>query len=338
MSIKVAINGFGRIGRFLLRVIAQRENKEIEVVAINSRADSSVLAHLLRYDSVHGSFGGTVDAKAHALVVNGREVAITGITDDLSRLPWRDLGVDIVLESTGKFRDKESNLKHLQAGARKVIIASPGKNVDATIVMGVNEETYQPENHHVVSNASCTTNCLAPVVKVLHDAFGIEHGLMSTVHSYTMDQRILDGSHKDLRRARAAAMSIVPTTTGAAVAVTKVIPELQGKLDGLSIRVPTPDVSLVDLVAEMSREVKKEDINGVLREAAHGRLKGILSYTTEPLVSVDYASSPYSAIVDGPLTNVIGGRMAKVIAWYDNESGFSQRMVDLVLYMGQYLK
>ncbi len=337
MPIKVAINGFGRIGRFLLRIIAQRQEKDIEVVAINSRADSSVLAHLLRYDSVHGPFSGTVEAKAHALTVNGKEVAITGITDDLSRLPWRDLGVDIVLESTGKFRDKESNLKHLQAGAQKVIIGAPGKNVDATIVMGVNEEIYQPDKHHIISNASCTTNCLAPVAKVLHDAFGIEHGLMTTVHSYTMDQRILDGSHKDLRRARAAGMSIVPTTTGAAAAVAKVIPELEGKLDGLSVRVPTPDVSLVDLVTEMSREVKKEDINSTLKEAAQGKLKGILAYTTEPLVSVDYASSPYSAIVDAPLTNVIGGRMVKVIAWYDNESGFSYRMVDLVLYMGKYL-
>lgn len=337
MSIKVAINGFGRIGRFLLRVIAQRQEKDIEVVAINSRADSSVLAHLLRYDSVHGPFSGAVEAKAHALTVNGKEVAITGITDDLSRLPWRDLGVDIVLESTGKFRDKESNLKHLQAGAQKVIIGAPGKNVDATIVMGVNEEIYQPDKHHIISNASCTTNCLAPVAKVLHDAFGIAHGLMTTVHSYTMDQRILDGSHKDLRRARAAGMSIVPTTTGAAAAVAKVIPELEGKLDGLSVRVPTPDVSLVDLVAEMSMEIKKEDINSALKEAAQGKLKGILAYSTEPLVSVDYASSPYSAIVDAPLTNVIGGRMAKVIAWYDNESGFSYRMVDLVLYMGKYL-
>ncbi|MDD5153925.1 MAG: type I glyceraldehyde-3-phosphate dehydrogenase [Desulfovibrionales bacterium] len=337
MPIKVAINGFGRIGRFLLRIIAQRQEKDIEVVAINSRADSSVLAHLLRYDSVHGPFSGIVEAKAHALTVNGKEVAITGITDDLSRLPWRDLGVDIVLESTGKFRDKESNLKHLQAGARKVIIGAPGKNVDATIVMGVNEDKYQPDKHHIISNASCTTNCLAPVAKVLHDAFGIEHGLMTTVHSYTMDQRILDGSHKDLRRARAAGMSIVPTTTGAAAAVAKVIPELEGKLDGLSVRVPTPDVSLVDLVAEMSREVKKEDINNAFKEVAQGKLKGILAYSTEPLVSIDYASSPYSAIVDAPLTNVIGGRMAKVIAWYDNESGFSYRIVDLALYMGKYL-
>ena len=337
MPIKVAINGFGRIGRFLLRIIAQRQEKDIEVVAINSRADSSVLAHLLRYDSVHGPFNGTVEARAHALTVNGKEVAITGITDDLSRLPWRDLGVDIVLEATGKFRDKESNLKHLQAGAQKVIIGAPGKDVDATIVMGVNEKIYQPDKHHIISNASCTTNCLAPVAKVLHDAFGIEHGLMTTVHSYTMDQRILDGSHKDLRRARAAGMSIVPTTTGAAAAVAKVIPELEGKLDGLSVRVPTPNVSLVDLVAEMSKEVTKEDINSALKEAAQGRLKGILAYSTEPLVSVDYASSPYSAIVDAPLTNVIGGRMVKVIAWYDNESGFSYRMVDLVLYMGKYL-
>lgn len=338
MSIKIAINGFGRIGRFLVRAIANRTDTDIEVVAINSRADSSVLAHLLRYDSVHGPFSGTVDAKADALIVNGKDIVITGITDDLARIPWRDLGVDIVFESTGKFRDRESNLKHLQAGARKVIIAAPGKNVDATIVMGVNEHIYQPEKHHIVSNASCTTNCLAPVAKVLHDNFGIEHGLMTTVHSYTMDQRILDGSHKDLRRARAAAMSIVPTTTGAAVAVAKVIPELEGRLDGLSIRVPTPDVSLVDLVTEMSREVTKDDINGAFKEAASGRLKGILAYSTEPLVSVDYASSPYSAIVDAPLTNVIAGRMAKVIAWYDNESGFSYRMVDLALYMGQYLK
>lgn len=336
MSIRVAINGFGRIGRFLLRILAQRTDNEIEVMAVNSRADSSVLAHLLRYDSVHGPFNGTVDAKANALIVNGKEITVPGITDP-GRLPWRDLGVDIVFETSGKFRDRESNLKHLEAGARKVIIGAPGKNEDVTIVMGVNENVYDPEKHHIVSNASCTTNCLAPVAKVLNDAFGIKHGLMTTVHSYTMDQRILDGSHKDLRRARAAALSMVPTSTGAAVAVTKVIPELKGKLDGLAIRVPTPNVSLVDLVAELSKDTGKEDVNEAMKEAAQGKLKGILGYCVEPLVSIDFVSSPYSSIVDSGLTHVIEGRLAKVIAWYDNESGFSYRMVDLAKYLATFM-
>lgn len=336
MSIRVAINGFGRIGRFLLRILAQRTDNEIEVMAVNSRADSSVLAHLLRYDSVHGPFNGTVDAKANALIVNGKEITVPGITDP-GRLPWRDLGVDIVFETSGKFRDRESNLKHLEAGARKVVIGAPGKNEDITIVMGVNEHVYDPEKHHVISNASCTTNCLAPVAKVLNDAFGINYGLMTTVHSYTMDQRILDGSHKDLRRARAAALSIVPTSTGAAVAVAKVIPELKGKLDGLAVRVPTPNVSLVDLVAGLSRSAGKEDVNEALKEAAQGKLKGILGYCVEPLVSIDFVSSSYSSIVDSGLTHVIEGRLAKVIAWYDNESGFSYRMVDLAKYLATFM-
>lgn len=337
MSIRVAINGFGRIGRYLLRTISQRNDTKLEVAAINSRADSSVLAHLLRHDSVHGHFAGTVDAKANALVVNGKEIMLPG-TSDPSRLPWHDLGVDIVFETTGKFRDRESNLKHLESGARKVIIGAPGKNEDVTIVMGVNEEIYNPEEHNIISNASCTTNCLAPVAKVLNDAFGIQCGLMTTVHSYTMDQRILDGSHKDLRRARAAGMSMVPTTTGAAMAVAKVIPELKGKLDGLAVRVPTPNVSLVDLVVELSRDASKELVNEALKDAAQGHLKGILAYSVEPLVSIDYVSSSYSAIVDAPLTNVLSGHLAKVIAWYDNESGFSCRMVDLALHIGKYFQ
>lgn len=335
MAVRVAINGFGRIGRYVVRAAIDRD--DIEIVAINTRADTKTLAHLLKYDSVHRAFPGEVSSQNGAIVASGKEIKVTSITGALGELPWKELGVDIVMETTGKFRDRESNAQHIAAGARKVIIGAPGKSVDGTFVYGVNESSYDPSKHHIVSNASCTTNCLAPVAKILHEKFGIEKGLMTTIHSYTMDQRLLDGSHKDLRRARAAAMSMVPTTTGAAVAVTKVIPELKGKLDGLSIRVPTPNVSVVDLVADLSRDVTVEEVNDALKEASKGALKGILSYCEEELVSVDFTSSHYSSIVDAPTTSVMGGNMVKVLSWYDNESGFSARMIDLAVYMGERL-
>jgi glyceraldehyde 3-phosphate dehydrogenase len=333
MGTKVGINGFGRVGRYSLRAILRRD--DITAVAINSRAESEVLAHLFKYDSIHGIFEGDVTHDDESITVNGKKVKIIRETSDLSKIPWGNLGVDIVLESTGKFRKRAEAEGHLAAGAKKVIIAAPGKGVDATIVLGVNEDIYDPASHHIISNASCTTNCLAPVVMVLHQEFGIIKGLMTTVHSYTMDQRLLDGSHKDLRRARAAALSIVPTTTGAAVAVTQVIPDLAGKLDGISIRVPTPNVSLVDFVAELKKEATISDVNEKMKKAAEGKLKGIIMYSTDELVSIDFQSSPYSAIFDAPLTSVIDGNMVKVMAWYDNESGFSERMVDLAVYIGK---
>ncbi|MDD5234535.1 MAG: type I glyceraldehyde-3-phosphate dehydrogenase [Syntrophales bacterium] len=334
MAVKVAINGFGRVGRYLVRAC----NEEMDIVAINSRAKAEVLAHLLKYDSVHGKAVNSVQAKNNALLVDGREIRITNVTRELETLPWKDLGVDIVLESTGKFRKKDEVAGHLKAGAKKVIIAAPGKGVDATICMGVNEDIYDPGRHHIVSNASCTTNCLAPVVKVLHEQFEIKRGLMTTVHSYTMDQRLLDGSHNDFRRARAAAMSIVPTSTGAAKTVAEVIPALKGKLDGLALRVPTPNVSLVDFVAEVNRsKVTEDEINSALRAACDGRLKGIMHMCEEELVSIDFTSSSYSAIVDAPLTKVIDGNFVKVFAWYDNESGYACRMRDLAVYMGKRL-
>ncbi|HON99968.1 MAG TPA: type I glyceraldehyde-3-phosphate dehydrogenase [Syntrophales bacterium] len=333
MAIRAAINGFGRVGRYLVRACLNRE--EIEIVAVNSRAKPDILAHLLRYDSVHGKFPAEVKAGDDCLYVGGKKIVVTGVTGDLTALPWKSLGVDIVLESTGKFRKKDEVSGHIAAGAKKVIIAAPGKGVDGTFVVGVNEDTYQPDKHHIVSNASCTTNCLAPVVKVLHDSFRVVRGLMTTVHAYTMDQRLLDGSHKDLRRARAAALSIVPTTTGAARTVAEVIPDLKGKLDGLALRVPTPNVSLVDLAVEVSRPVTIPEVNGALKAAAEGPLKGIMAYCEEELVSVDFTSSPYSSIVDAPLTNVIDGNFVKVFAWYDNESGFACRMIDLAVHMGK---
>ena len=335
MAVKLAINGFGRVGRYLVRAAINRD--DVDIVAVNARADTKTLAHLLKYDSVHRSFPGEIKQKGEAIVINGKEIKVTKVAGKLSELPWKELGVDIVMETTGKFLDRESTSQHLVAGAKKVIIGAPGKGVDATLVYGVNESSYDPSKHHVVSNASCTTNCLAPVAKVLHENFGIVKGLMTTIHSYTMDQRLLDGSHKDLRRARAAALSMIPTTTGAAVAVTQVIPELKGKLDGLAIRVPTPNVSLVDLVADLSRNVTVEEVNGALKKASEGNLKGILSYCDEELVSVDFTSSTFSSIVDAPITSVIGGNMVKVLAWYDNESGFSTRMVDLAAFMGEKL-
>jgi len=335
MAVKLAINGFGRIGRYLVRAAVNRD--DVDIVAINTRGDAKSIAHLLKYDSVHRSFPGEIKQKGEAIVVNGKEIKTTKVTGNLTELPWKELGVDIVMETTGKFRDRESTSQHLAAGAKKVIIGAPGKGVDATLVYGVNESSYDPFKHHVVSNASCTTNCLAPVEKVLHENFGIVKGLMTTIHSYTMDQRLLAGSHKDLRRARAAALSMIPTTTGAAVAVAQVIPELKGKLDGLAIRVPTPNVSLVDLVADLSRDITKEEVNGALKKASEEDLKGILLYCNEELVSVDFTSSAFSSIVDAPSTSVIGGNMVKVLAWYDNESGFSTRMVDLAAYMGEKL-
>ncbi|MBI4620664.1 MAG: type I glyceraldehyde-3-phosphate dehydrogenase [Desulfobacterales bacterium] len=335
MTVKLAINGFGRVGRYIVRAAVNRD--DVDIVAINTRGDTKSIAHLLKYDSVHRSFPGEIKQKGEAIVVNGKEIKTTKVTGNLSELPWKELGVDIVMETTGKFRDRESTSQHLVAGAKKVIIGAPGKGVDATLVYGVNERSYDPLKHHVVSNASCTTNCLAPVAKVLHENFGIVKGLMTTIHSYTMDQRLLDGSHKDLRRARAAALSMIPTTTGAAVAVAQVIPELKGKLDGLAIRVPTPNVSLVDLVVDLSRDVTKEEVNGALKKASEEDMKGILLYCDEELVSVDFTSSTFSSIVDAPSTGVMGGNMVKVLAWYDNESGFSTRMVDLAAYMGEKL-
>lgn len=331
MAVKVAINGFGRIGRYIVRCCHGRD--DIEVVAINSRADARTLAHLLKYDSVHGRFDANVEAMDDSILIDERKVMITRITDDLTKLPWGSLGIDVVMETTGKFRDRESAAQHLAAGAKRVIIGAPGKKVDATLVMGVNHETYDPSSHFVISNGSCTTNCLAPVVKVLHDEFGVEKGLMITVHSYTMDQRLLDGSHRDLRRARAAAMSIIPTTTGAATTVAEVISELKGKLDGLAVRVPTPDVSLVDFTALLKRSATREEVNEAMKKAAEGELSGILEYCDEPLVSIDFASSEASSIFDAESTYVIDGNFVKVLAWYDNESGFSCRMRDLAIYI-----
>jgi glyceraldehyde 3-phosphate dehydrogenase len=335
MPVRVAINGFGRIGRCLARIIAAGE-KDVKLVAINSRADAERDVHLLCYDSVHGPFRGTVEFRDETMIINGQGAQVTRILDP-DKLPWKELGVDIVLEATGAFRDRASAEAHLRAGAKKVILSAPGKQIDATFVYGVNHLTYDPAQHQVVSNASCTTNCLAPVVKVLHDNFGIDKGLMTTIHSYTMDQRLLDGSHSDLRRARAAALSMIPTSTGAARAVTLVIPELQGRLDGLSIRVPTPNVSLVDFVATVNRATSREEVNQAFAAAQEGVLKGVLYLSTLPLVSIDFNGSSYSSVVDAELTNVAGGNLVKVMAWYDNEMGFSHRMLDLAVHMGRKL-
>jgi glyceraldehyde 3-phosphate dehydrogenase len=335
MGIKVAINGFGRVGRYLVRACHGRD--DIDIVAINSRAKPEILSHLLKYDSVHGKFEAPITTEGSQLIIDGKKILITHVTSTLAELPWAKMGVDIVLESTGNFRKKDDVAGHLTAGAKKIIIAAPGKGIDGTFVMGVNEHTYDNKKHHIISNASCTTNCLAPVVKVLHDEFTVVRAFMTTVHAYTMDQRLLDGSHKDLRRGRAAALSIVPTSTGAARAVTEVIPELKGKMDGVALRVPTPNVSIVDLAAELKKNVTIADVNGALKAAAAGKLKNILAYCEEELVSVDFTSSPYSSIVDAPLTNVLDGNFVKVFAWYDNESGYACRMRDLALYIGKQL-
>ncbi|MFQ5353823.1 MAG: type I glyceraldehyde-3-phosphate dehydrogenase [Thermodesulfobacteriota bacterium] len=330
MSIRVAINGFGRIGRNVLR--ASLENPDIEFVAVNDLADASVLAHLLKYDSVLGIINADVRAEGDSIIVNNRKVKVIAERDP-ARLPWKKMNVDIVLECTGLFRSRDKAALHLEAGAKKVIISAPGTNEDITVCMGVNHEKYDPDKDSVISNASCTTNCLAPVAKVLEDNFGIVRGLMTTVHSYTNDQKILDLPHKDLRRARAAALSIIPTSTGAARAVSLVLPELKGKLDGMAVRVPVPTVSLVDLVAELKVNVTAEEVNEAFKNAAVGDLEGILGYCEEPCVSIDFRSNPNSSIIDSPSTKVLGGNMVKVLSWYDNEWGFSSRMRDLVLYI-----
>ncbi len=330
MAVKVGINGFGRIGRNFLR--ASMAQSDFEIVAINDLTGAATLAHLLKHDSVHGTFAADVSATDDSLVVNGQEIKVTAITDP-SKLPWREYGVEIVIESTGRFTDRASASKHLEAGAGWVLISAPAKEPDITVCLGVNEDKIDVQKHRIISNASCTTNCLAPVAKVLNNEFGIVRGLMTTIHSYTNDQRILDLPHKDLRRARAAAMNLIPTTTGAARAVGLVLPELKGRLDGMAIRVPTPNVSLIDLVAESSKDVTAEEVNSALKSAAEGPLKGILQYTEAPLVSIDLNGNDHSSIVDATLTKVIEKRMIKVLAWYDNEWGYSSRLRDLTRYV-----
>ena len=327
MALRVAVNGFGRIGRSVLRAAVQ--DKDIEFVAINDLTDAKTLAHLLKYDSVHGIFPGTVSAEGDSIIVNGKAIKILAVRNP-AELPWKELKVDIVLESTGLFTSKDKASLHLTAGAKKVIISAPATDPDLTLVLGVNDKEYDKTKHHIISNASCTTNCLAPVAKVLHENFGIEKGLVTTVHSYTNDQNILDLPHKDLRRARAAALSMIPTTTGAAKAVSLVLPELKGKLDGMAIRVPTANVSVVDLVVTLSKPTDAAQVNAALKAASEGPLKGILGYCAEPLVSIDFNGNPLSSIVDSDCTKVIAGNMVKVISWYDNETGFSHRVVDLI--------
>ncbi len=334
MSVKVGINGFGRIGRLVFR--AAMKHPDVEIAAVNDLMDAATMAHLLTYDSVHGKFDGSVTVEGNSIRADGKSVAITSVKDP-AQLPWKDLGVDIVAECTGLFRDAESASKHLEAGARKVIISAPAKDPDITIVLGVNANRYDPRSHHIISNASCTTNCLAPVAKVLLENFGIRCGLMTTIHAYTGDQRLLDFPHKDLRRARAAALSMIPTTTGAAKAVSLVLPELEGKLNGLAIRVPTPNVSIVDFVATVEKSgVTGTDVNQALKEASEGSLSGILGYSDLPLVSSDFNGCSLSSIVDGPTTYVVDS-MVKVLAWYDNETGYSQRMVELAAMIGKQL-
>ena len=330
MATKVGINGFGRIGRNVFR--AALNNPAIYIVAVNDLTDAKTLAHLLKYDSVHGILNADVKAGESSVIVNGKEIKVQAEREP-AKLPWKDLGVQVVVESTGRFTAKEKAAAHLEAGAKKVIISAPAKNEDITIVMGVNEDKYDPASHHVISNASCTTNCLAPFAKVLHTKFGIKRGLMTTVHSYTNDQQILDLPHKDLRRARAAGMSIIPTTTGAAKAVALVLPELKGKLNGFAMRVPTPNVSVVDLVAELEKSVTVDEINAALKAAAEGELKGILGYCDEPLVSKDFNGDARSSIVDALSTMIIEGNLVKVVSWYDNEWGYSNRVVDLITYI-----
>jgi glyceraldehyde 3-phosphate dehydrogenase len=332
MAVRVGINGFGRIGRNVLRAAVSQRQQALEFVAVNDITDTKTLAHLLRYDSVHGRFPGTVEASADALVVNGKPIKVSAIKEP-EKLPWKALGVELVLESTGRFTNRPDAEKHLAAGARKVVISAPAKGEDITIVMGVNHQRYDPARHHVLSNASCTTNCLVPVVRVVLDTFGFKHGFMTTVHSYTNDQQILDLPHKDLRRARAAALSIIPTTTGAAKATGLVIPEVNGKIDGISLRVPTPDVSIVELAAEVEQRTTSDAVNNALRQAAGSTLKGILAVSDEPLVSVDYIGNLYSSVVDALSTTVVDGTFVHVSSWYDNEMGYSARCVDLLAYL-----
>ncbi|MDI6801709.1 MAG: type I glyceraldehyde-3-phosphate dehydrogenase [Thermodesulfovibrionales bacterium] len=332
MSMKVAINGFGRIGRNFFR--ASKGYSDMEIVAINDLTDAKTLAHLLKYDSVHGIFDADVKAKDGSIIVDGKEIKVLAERSP-EALPWKALNVDIVIESTGLFTDREKAAKHLDAGAKWVIISAPATNPDITVCLGINEETLDPAKHKIISNASCTTNCLAPVAKVLHKEFGIIRGLMTTVHSYTNDQRILDLPHKDLRRARAAAISMIPSSTGAAKAIGLVLPELQGKLDGFAIRVTTPNVSVVDLVAELSKDVTAEEVNAAMKKWAEGPMKGILQYVDIPLVSVDFNGNPHSSIFDATLTKIMEKRMVKIISWYDNEWGYSSRLRDLVLYINK---
>jgi len=327
MAIRVGINGFGRIGRNVLR--ASLGDPELQFVAINDLTDAKTLAYLLKYDSVHGTLKGSVEAKDHHILVDGKSIKVLAVKDP-KELPWKDLNVDIVIESTGRFTDREGAGKHLSAGAKHVIISAPAKDPDVTIVLGVNDNTLDPKTHQIVSNASCTTNCLAPVAKVLMETFGIKHGVMTTIHSYTNDQQLLDLPHKDLRRARAAGMSMIPTSTGAAKALHLVIPQLKGKMDGLAIRVPTPNVSLVDLTVETEKDCDVAAVNETFKKAANGPLKGILHYSEDPIVSIDMKGDPHSATLDAPLTAVIDKRLVKVIAWYDNEWGYSCRVRDLI--------
>ena len=334
MSVRVGVNGFGRIGRVFFRTALV--SKDIEVVGVNDLADAKTLAHLLKHDSVHGTLKAEVVAKGEAIFVDGREIRVCALKDPAT-LPWRELGVDVVVESTGVFRDTATASKHIQAGAKKVIITAPAKDPDATIVLGVNEQTYDPAKHRIISNASCTTNCLATTAKVLDDRFGIKRGFASTVHSYTNDQPVHDFPHKDLRRARAAAVSMIPTTTGAATAVGLVLPKLKGKLDGIAIRVPTINVSVVDLVAELEKPASVAAVNEAFREAASGKLRGILEATEEELVSSDFNGNPHSSIIDLPSTALIEGNLVKVLAWYDNEWGYSSRVRDLIGFVAKTL-
>lgn len=333
MTTKVAINGFGRIGRNVLKcILKDQQCSDIEVVAINDLTDAATLAHLFKYDSIQGINPHDIQGEDGRLLVDGKPIQVLSVRDP-DDLPWKDLGVEVVIESTGLFTKREAASKHLRAGARKVIISAPATDPDVTLVMGVNEDQYDPKQHQIISNASCTTNCLAPVAKVLNDRLGIQKGLMTTIHSYTNDQKILDMPHKDLRRARAANMSMIPTTTGAAQAVALVLPELKGKLDGMAIRVPTPNVSLIDFVTEVDRETSKEEVNAIFKEAAQNELKGILRYEEQPLVSVDFYGAEDSSIVDAPSTKVIQKNMVKVLAWYDNEWGYSSRTKDVLKYL-----
>ena len=334
MTTRIGINGFGRIGRQVLKAIRENHPGELEVVVVNDLTDTKTNAHLLKYDSNYGHYPGTVEATGDAILVDGKQVKVVAERDP-GKIPWKDFGVDIVVESTGLFTDATKAAAHLNGGAKKVIISAPAKNEDLTVVLGVNENAYDPTKHHIISNASCTTNCVAPVVKVLHENFGVSKGLMSTIHAYTNDQRILDMFHSDLRRARTAAMNIIPTTAGAAKAVTMVIPELAGRIHGLAFRVPTSTVSLVDFVADLDRDVTIDEVNDALRASAQGSLKGILEFCDEPLVSIDFKGNPASSIVDGLSTMVIGGNMVKVLSWYDNEWGYSCRTGDLATYLAK---
>lgn len=333
MAIKFAINGFGRIGRMVLRAALSRKEQDIEIVAINDLDKPATLAHLFKYDSVHRNWPGTVTASENSITIDGKTYKVTAEKDP-AKLPWKELGVDVVMECTGRFASQDKAMLHLQAGAKKVLISAPGKgDVDLTVCFGINHTSYDPAKHHIISNASCTTNCLSPVAKVLNDSFGIERGLMTTIHSYTNDQRILDLVHDDMRRARAAALSMIPSSTGAAKAIGLVLPELKGKLNGSSIRVPTPNVSLVDLTVQLKKSVTIDEVHKAMKTAAEGPMKGVLQYDTEQTVSVDYNDNPHSSIFDSTQTQIIDGTFLKVFAWYDNEWGYSQRMVDVAKYL-----